>query len=153
MYTYQVFVQFANPSAEFERSMIPVIDGAIEYYNQRSLTAKNPKKILEKEIIDAKTLKLILESEAQLPFPGKALQVFTRYLINSETEGSLNSYIYGSQLFNMQAAEISCDSQALRDDERINTERIKAISLILSAKPEVLRSVIRMLQDEVLDDK
>ena len=95
-------------------------------------------------------IQLTLESDSELPFPSKALRLFSAYLVNPKTEGALNDYIYGKQLFKMSSEEISEDSETkpvVLVSEEINAIRIKAISLMLSAPEETLRKVIRLFEE------
>lgn len=151
MRKYLVNIQFADPNApDFDDAIMPVFDAAISNYNTKSLIAKNPKKITEKVVVDTRTLQLTLESDSELPFPSKALRLFSAYLVNPKTEGALNDYIYGKQLFKMSSEEISEDSETkpvVLVSEEINAIRIKAISLMLSAPEETLRKVIRLFEE------
>jgi|GEM_PF-1395566 len=144
-YKYQIKVQFADPNApNFDGDIMPVLDDAISNYNTKSLIAKNPKKITEKVVVDPRTLQLTLESESELPFPSKALRLFSAYLVDPETKGALSDYIYGHQLFKMSSEEISEESEtkpAVLASE-INAMRIKTIALVLSASEETLKKII-----------
>ena len=103
MYSYRISIQFAAADAPDFEKIMPIIDSAVEYYNTKSLIAKNPKRIVEKKLLDSRTLQVLLQSEAELPYPGKALRLFSGYLVDPSTEGHLNQYISGKQLFKMQA--------------------------------------------------
>lgn len=146
MRKYKINIQFADPNApDFDDDIMPVFDDAISKYNTKSLIAKNPKKITEKVVVDPRTLQLTLESDSELPFPSKALRLFSAYLVDPETEGALNDYIYGKQLFKMSSEEISEESEtkpAAVESEEINAMRIRAISMILSASEETLKKII-----------
>lgn len=148
MRKYKINIQFADPNApNFDGDIMPVLDDAISNYNTKSLIAKNPKKITEKVVVDPRTLQLTLESDSELPFPSKALRLFSAYLVDPETEGALNDYIYGKQLFKMSSEEISEESEAkpaVLASEEINAMRIKTIALVLSASEDILRKVIRL---------
>lgn len=103
---YLIAVQFANPNPPSftEPRVYDVIQHAIDLYNQKSKIVSNPKKILEKKIIDTYTLELKLESSSELTLPSKALRVFSKFLVD---EGTLTPYIYGKALFKMSAEEIN----------------------------------------------
>lgn len=151
MRKYKINIQFADPNApDFDDGISPVFDDAISNYNTKSLIAKNPKKITEKVVVDPRTLQLTLESDSELPFPSKALRLFSAYLVDPETEGALNDYIYGKQLFKMSSEEIIEESETkpvVSASEEINAMRIKAISLLLSASEDTLRKVIRLFEE------
>lgn len=151
MRKYKINVQFADPNApDFDDDIMPVFDNAISTYNTKSLIAKNPKKITEKIVVDPRTLQLTLESDSALPFPSKALRLFSAYLVDSETEGALNDYIYGKQLFKMSSEEILEDSEAepaVVVSEEVNAMRVKAISLLLLASEGTLRKVIDLFEE------
>lgn len=148
---YSIKVQFADPDGPEFPQINEVIQKAIRYYNQKSLIASNPKAIILHRILDPYTLELVLESEAVLPYPGKALQTFSRYLVDPDTEGTLNKYIYSKQLFKMVCEEIS-EQSAIKSDEVSNEEvatlRIRAISLILNASEVNLVKIIKKLEEE-----
>ncbi len=151
MRKYKINIQFADPNApDFDDEIMPVFDDAISNYNTKSLIAKNPKKITEKVVVDPRTLQLTLESDSELPFPSKALRLFSAYLVDPETEGALNDYIYGKQLFKMSSEEIIEESETkpvVSASEEINAMRIKAISLLLSASEDTLGKVIRLFEE------
>ncbi len=151
MRKYKICIQFADPNApDFDDVIMPVFDDAITNYNTKSLIAKNPKKITEKVVVDPRTLQLTLESESELPFPSKALRLFSAYLVDPETKGGLNDYIYGKQLFKMSSEEIKVYTESkpqivVSDD--LNALRIKAISLILLGSEDTLRKVINLFEE------
>lgn len=148
---YSIKVQFADPNGPEFPQINEVIQKAIKFYNQRSLIASNPKSIISHHILDPYTLELVLESESELPYPGKALQTFSRYLVDPDTEGSLNQYIYSKQLFKMSCEEIS-EQTTVKSDEISNKDlaamRVRAISLIIGASEEKLGKTIKMLEEE-----
>ena len=149
MRIYKINIQFADPNApDFDDEIMPVFDNAISNYNTKSLIAKNPKKITEKVVVDPRTLQLTLVSDSELAFPSRALRLFSAYLVDPNTEGALNNYIYGKQLFKMSSEEISEESETKpAAAEGINDMRIKAISLILSASEKTLRKVINLVEE------
>ena len=143
MRKYKISIQFADPSApDFDDSIMPVFESAIRNYNTKSLIAKNPKKITEKSIVDPRTLQLTLESE--LPFPSKALRLFSAYLVEP-----FSQYIYGKQLFKMQSIEISNgDAQDIKNlNWTLDSLKLQAISMIITASEESLNNVIRNLKE------
>lgn len=151
MRKYKINIQFADPNApDFDDKIMPVIDHAISNYNTKSLIAKNPKKITKKVIVDPRTIQLTLESDSVLPFPSKALRLFSAYLVDPHTEGAFTGYIYGKQLFKMTSEEIIGDTETKTgaiESEEINAMRIKAISLMLSAPEDTLKKVIDLLEE------
>lgn len=145
MRKYKISIQFADPSApDFDDSIMPVFESAIRNYNTKSLIAKNPKKITEKSIVDPRTLQLTLESDSELPFPSKALRLFSAYLVEP-----FSQYIYGKQLFKMQSIEISNgDSQDIKNlNWTLDSLKLQAISMIITASEESLNNVIRNLKE------
>lgn len=144
MRKYKISIQFADPSApDFDDSIMPVFESAIRNYNTKSLIAKNPKKITEKSIVDPRTLQLTLESDSELPFPSKALRLFSAYLVEP-----FSQYIYGKQLFKMQSIEISNgDAQDIKNlNWTLDSLKLQAISMIITASEESLNNVIRNLK-------
>lgn len=144
MKKYLIKAQFADPSGPEFPKINEAIERAIKFYNQHSLIASNPKKIVEYRIFDARTLELVLESQTELRIPGKALQTFSRYLIS---EGSFNQYIYGKQLFKMSSEEIG-DSNSPAKSEGVAVMRLRAISQIIRASEEKLTRIMRILEEE-----
>ncbi len=145
MRKYKISIQFADPSApDFDDSIMPVFESAIRNYNTKSLIAKNPKKIMEKSIVDPRTLQLTLESDSELPFPSKALRLFSAYLVEP-----FSQYIYGKQLFKMQSIEISNgDAQDIKNlNWTLDSLKLQAISMIITASEESLNNVIRNLKE------
>lgn len=146
MRKYKINIQFADPNApDFEDKIMPVFDNAINNYNTKSLIAKNPKKITKKVIVDPRTLQLTLESNSELPYPSKALRLFSTYLVDT-----LSDYVYGRQLFKMSSEEIIGGSETRPvavASEEINAMRIKAISLMLSAPEDTVKKVIDLLEE------
>ncbi|MCQ4022490.1 hypothetical protein [Ruminococcus sp. zg-924] len=157
MKIYKINIQFADPnSPDFDDSTImPVLEKAITNYNTKSLIAKNPKKITGKTIVDPRTLQLVLQSESELPFPSKALRLFSAYLVDPDTEGALNQYIYGKQLFKMAAEEIT-EAEHPNNKETgndVNALRIKVISLIVKASEAKLIKILEVLEEEKSNEK
>lgn len=149
MKKYSIRIQFANPNAPDFLKIHKVIKNAIDFYNQKSLIASNPKSIIDHHILDPCTLELVLESEAELPYPGKALQTFSRYLVDPDTDGSLYRFIYSKQLFKMSCEEISEQKTANSDaNEELASMRVRAISLILNISKEKLGKFIEFLEEE-----
>lgn len=147
---YKISIQFADPSApDFDdATTMTVINRAISYYNEKSRMARNPKQITKTMVIDKRTLEIILESQSELPYPGKALRIFSLFLIDSEIDGSFSQFVYGKNLFKMSSEEISEESETKpAAAEGINDMRIKAISLILSASEKTLRKVINLVEE------
>lgn len=145
MRKYKISIQFADPSApDFDDSIMPVFESAIKNYNTKSLIAKNPKKITEKSIVDPRTLQLTLESDSELPFPSKALRLFSAYLVKP-----FSQYIYGKQLFKMQCLKISNgDAQDIKNlNCTLDSLKLQAISMIITASEESLNNVIRNLEE------
>lgn len=132
-YAYSIQIQFEDPKAPAftDPQIAEAIRCAIDYYNAKSLIATNPKSIISCSNFDH-TLELTLESEAPLPFPGKALQVFSRFLAKE----SFSPYIYGHSLFKMSAKEIndvaetSSSELSLRQNNN-GKEKVKSMILNL----------------------
>lgn len=98
---YLINVQFVSTNAKFEKVEQEAVKEAISNYNTKSLIAKNPKQITDYSFSnDEMTLTLVLESEADLPMPTKALRLLSSYLV----ETSLDKYLSGKQLFKMTTA-------------------------------------------------
>lgn len=98
---YLINVQFVSTNAKFEKVEQEAVKEAISNYNTKSLIAKNPKQITDYSFSnDEMTLTLVLESEAYLPMPTKALRLLSSYLV----ETSLDKYLSGKQLFKMTTA-------------------------------------------------
>lgn len=148
---YKINMQFADPNApDFDDSTMIVIDRAVSYYNERSLMARNPKQIIKTTVTDKRTLEIVLESDSELPYPGKALRIFSLFLIDPEIDGAFSQFVYGKNLLKMTSEEISEESKikpAVLASDEINSMRIKAISLMVSASEDTLRKVIRLFEE------
>lgn len=144
---YKISIQFADPSApDFDDATMTVINRAISYYNEKSRMARNPKQITKTMVIDKRTLEIILESDSELPYPGKALRIFSLFLIDSEIDGSFSQFVYGKNLLKMISEEVKGETDANPAAE-INAMRLRAISLMLSASEETLRKVINLVEE------
>ncbi len=97
---YRITVQFANPRVTFdEPAAKEAIEDAVQYYNTRSLLARNKKQILDHQFSeDDTTLTIVLESSEELPMASKALKLLSTYLVQ---ETILKNYLTGKQLFRM----------------------------------------------------
>ena len=153
MFTYEVLIRFASPFAPgFTDDVLGAIEKAVAFYNSRSaLSTRNKKELSEYSVVNLRTLRLVLRSEIDLPFPSKALQLFSRYLVDPSTEGTLSKYVYARQLFTMDAtslAEQKTEKRVLVAEEHLNTDRVRAISLLLTASQEKIRFIIANLEEE-----
>lgn len=152
-YYYEIKIQFVDPNADFsDPSTMEAIASAVTYYNQKSMIATNPKNIESFKLHDNSTLILILQSKTELPYPGKALQTFSRFLIDPENEFSMQRFIRGNSIFKMSSKLI--DTQAPHQspnfaDDSMATLKLKAISVILtisSEKQQQLEEVVKLLE-------
>lgn len=112
MFRYSILIQFAKTDAPPLAQHVAVIHQAVEYYNQRSRMALNPKEIISCELKDAGTLEVILESTNQLQeaTASKALRLFSQYLVSDTTPNNLSSYVSNRRLFKMSSSFLSSDS-------------------------------------------
>lgn len=149
---YSIIVQFASHDAPEFTQINDLIQDSVDYYNQKSRIATNPKQIIAQKIIDSHTIELILESKAELPYPGKALQTFSRYLVDPNINGTLKEYIYGKQLFKMTSKEIMKMETEYQNNilnsNSIEILRLKSISLILNATEKKLIEILDILKGE-----
>lgn len=103
--SYKISAQFVSASAKFDDEAKDAVKAAIRNYNSKSLIAKNPKQIVDYTFSDDDmTLVMILESEATLPMPTKALRLLSSYLVEETT---LDKYISGKQLLKMTTSTIA----------------------------------------------
>ena len=146
-YKYRLLLQFANPNAPpFDTPQImQLLDSAIAYYNTKSLTARNPKHIELVKILNSKTLCLILESHCELPYAGKALKLFSSYLV----ENGLSSYVSGKKLFKIRAEKPEDEKEVLLSEAEL---KLKAINLITISSEKTLYEVLKILQKENNND-
>jgi len=127
---YLISVQFVSTNAKFEKVEQEAVKEAISNYNTKSLIAKNPKQITDYNFSDDKmTLTLVLESEAVLPMPTKALRLLSSYLVE---ETCLNKYLSGKQLFKMTTASVAVPDENSTDGvlppTRMDLEEFKTLS-------------------------
>lgn len=98
VYTYAIALQFAKPcDTPTFPSIEKLIQDAISYYNKKSFNSANPKEIIGYTFDHDDKITLILKSQNELTeaFAGKALRVFSIYLI----EHGLSGEIYNQRLF------------------------------------------------------
>lgn len=153
-YIYDITIQFVDSNADFSPDIMEEIAKAVEFYNQRSILATNPKSIKSYKLQDQKTLKIVLESKAELPYPGKALQTFSRYLIDPQNKCSVQRFIRGNSIFKMSSQLIDTETQSLNsanDKDSIATLKLRAMFLILtmtisSEKQQQLEEVVKLLE-------
>lgn len=149
MHQYRIFVQFAAAAnAPGFDEIMPLIRKSVDHYNSRSRIAKNPKQIVDVELPDPKTLLLTLQSEAELEHPSKALKLFSQYLVTPSTEGHLGEFVSGKQIFKMYAEPLSGHMPAQSSPEGIDSLRIQAIALALTATADQLNEAIKILKEE-----
>ena len=133
IYSYSIAIQFAKPSdTPTFPSIENLIQEAIGYYNRKSYCAANPKEIIGYTINNDDTLTLFLKSKNKLTeaFAGKALRLFTIYLLNH----GLSQYIYCQRLFKM-SCELLNESPSPRPEESSKKEDLsieEKLDLILS---------------------
>lgn len=142
MYVYNINVQFAHPQAPCFSELQDVIAAAICQYNVTSLTATNPKRILDSYIADSRTLIIKLESCQELVAAGKALRTFSQYLAN----GALKDYVYCKQLFRMRAVEEKQQTAVSTGTEGLNSLRLEAIALLVSASEDTVKKALKILK-------
>lgn len=103
--SYKISAQFVSAGAKFDDEAKDAVKAAISNYNSKSLIAKNPKQIVDYTFSDDDmTLVMILESEADLPMPTKALRLLSSYLVE---ETNLDKYVSGKQLLKMTTSTIA----------------------------------------------
>lgn len=103
--SYKISAQFVSTGAKFDDEAKDAVKAAISNYNSKSLIAKNPKQIVDYSFSnDGMTLVIILESEANLPMPTKALRLLSSYLVE---ETCLDKYVSGKQLLKMTTSTIA----------------------------------------------
>ena len=111
MFRYSILIQFARADAPPIAQHMAVIHQAVEYYNQRSRMALNPKEIVSCELKDAGTLEVILESTNQLQeaTASKALRLFSQYLVSDTTPDNLGRFVSNRRLFKMSSSFLCSD--------------------------------------------
>lgn len=143
MYVYNINIQFAHPQAPCFSELQDVVAEAICHYNSVSLTAANPKRILDSFISDSRTLILRLESCQELVAAGKALRTFSQYLAN----GALKNYVYCQQLFRMRVViEDKQQTAVSTGTEGLNSLRLEAIALLVSASEDKIKKALKILK-------
>ena len=110
MFYYEVLAQFAKANAPsfYTDGYSEFLDKAKDFFNMNSLTALNPKKITELEIIDKKTLKIVFQSKDKLNISqaSRSLRLFSMYLIDETHPLNFRNLISGKRLFKMSTSEI-----------------------------------------------
>lgn len=143
---YSIAVQFVSTNAPSFSTIWPAISNGIKFFNEKSLTAKNRKQIVDARILNRKTLLIHLQSAAELPCPGKALRLFSSYFCDNNSVDSLAKYVVGRQLFKTTAEEIQADC-ITSSENSTELMRLEAISLILNASEEQLKNAICYLKE------
>lgn len=143
MHNYLVSVQFVNTSGRFEKVEQEAVKEAISNYNTKSLIAKNPKQITDYRFSDDEmTLMLVLESEADLPMPTKALRLLSSYLVE---ETCLDKYLSGKQLFKMTTASVANVSDENSVDSVLSSTRMDLEEFSTLSADEKLIEIYKLL--------
>ncbi|MGM9602755.1 MAG: hypothetical protein ACI3W5_14380 [Faecousia sp.] len=146
--SYIISAQFVNNNAKFDAAAKAAVQSAIKNYNTKSLIARNPKQIVDYSFSrDNMTLKLTLESEADLPMPTKALRLLSSYLVE---ETCLDKYLSGKQLFKMTtttASDVSSEGVADEADDLRRLERY--IKLLRKTDTATIAGLKKI--DEIID--
>lgn len=111
MFLYSILVQFAKPDAPPMAEHMEVIKKGVDYYNQRSRMALNPKEISSCTLKDPRTLEIILASTNQLQeaTASKALRLLSQYLVSETTPHNLSRFVSNKRLFKMSSSFLSAD--------------------------------------------
>lgn len=136
-------VDFGKPELQ------SAIEEAVEYYNEISGKARNPKKILSYKI-NEKQIELNSESSALLARPNLALQVFSRYL----AQGKMKDLVTRKALFRGTAAEAEppTDESKESSKECTDEELLLKIVKIFFRKGSEDRRKIELFRSIVFDE-
>lgn len=106
MFRYCILIQFAKSDPPPMGEHMEVIRRGVEYYNQHSRMALNPKEIRSCTLRDEATLEVILDSTNQLQeaTASKALRLFSQYLVADSTAHNLSPFVVNRRLFKMSAS-------------------------------------------------
>ena len=85
---------------------------AVKYYNKKSASGRKPKKIVDVQINENDTMKVIMESSEKLYAPMKALRTYSSYLINN----GMDKLAADNALFRSVSVK---EEQKELDDEKI----------------------------------
>ncbi|MFD1957794.1 MULTISPECIES: hypothetical protein [Paenibacillaceae] len=126
------------------------IDGP-EYYNSVSKRSKNPKAITECVVDNSSgvsEIKIVLESEAILNTPNRALKVYSSYLAN----GPLSDLVRHNSLFRGSAEEVETNSHEEElSDEALLTMLIRCVLRKSKEDRELLDSVREAIKSKHRD--
>lgn len=122
------------------------IDGP-EHYNVVSRRSKNPKAITECQVDNstgASEIKIVLESEAILNTPNRALKVYSSYLAN----GALSELVRYNSLFRGSSEKI--ESTLIEDlsDEALLTLLIRSVFRNSKEDRALLQSVKELIKSQ-----
>lgn len=150
MYKYVILAQHVKPGVEFDEPYQKLLkEKVIPYFNSRSLMAKNPKEITSYSFSEDKlTLKILLESQEELPMPSKALRILSTYLVNETMIGEGN-YLAGKALFKMSSEEYKEESLNKPADKALdssnngmsaaNIDCLELVEKVVARTAELLR--------------
>ena len=93
---------------------------AVNYYNKKSASGRKPKKIIDVQINEDDTIKVIMESSEKLDAPMKALRTYSSYLLNN----GMDKFASNNALFRSTSIK---EEQKDIDDEKIISIVIHAI--------------------------
>ena len=147
MFHYSILIQFARSDAPPIAQHMAVIRHGVEYYNQRSRMALNPKQIISCELKDARTLEVVLESANRLQeaTASKALRLLSQYLTSDTTPDNLSLFVSNRRLFKMSSSFLCADSDTDTRIAPISRVKEKHIFSLLSTD-EKLECIFTMLE-------
>lgn len=145
---YEVIAQFAKADAPSFKTpgYEAYLSEARDYFNMKSRVATNPKEITELNVIDEKTIRIILRSQDQLQVSqvSRSLRVFSMYLIDESHPLNFGELVSGKRLFRMSASEFvsSTNTDLASDEIEKNEDDLK-----------ILKSIILLLDDAKVNNK
>lgn len=145
MFLYSILVQFAKPDAPPMAEHMEVIKNGVDYYNQRSRMALNPKEITSCTLKDPRTLEIILASTNQLQeaTASKALRLLSQYLVSETLPHNLSRLVSNKRLFKMSSSFLSADTSIKAVDAKSIKEDHPFASL---STEEKLERIYEMLE-------
>ncbi len=146
---YRIYAQFVNQKVKYDIEAKEAIDRGIEFFNSKSLMAKNSKKITDYQFSkDDSTMVISLYSDQELPNPSKALRILSTFLV---TNTCLRDYSYGKQLFKMRMEVPSVENLYETDGGKTSSqlERVSKYLELLKIQDESINEDLVLLDEHI----
>lgn len=152
MYKYAITVSPQDAGLDF-RKIETLIDAVTHCFNESSEHMRNPKKIVEYEIISNSVLVLIVESECALESVGRALRGWTAELIKGNEEFFSGFSTRSGSLLKYYNQKLISSKPALSVEEVSDADFLKAVVDYFLGNRDINSTLYRRKRDAIREMK